>query len=149
MVEVGQILEGKVTGLTDFGAFVTLPDGSTGMVHISEVASSYVKDIHEYLSENQEVKVKVLDINEKGKISLSIKKAVEQPEKQERQDFRDRPRRPRPQQKGWQGLPEKQSDGSFEDMLASFKKNSDEKQSDLKKSNDSKRGSRRGYGSKG
>ena len=145
MVEVGQILDGKVTGLTDFGAFVTLPDGTTGMVHISEVASSYVKNIHDHLTENQEVKVKVLDINEKGKISLSIKKAAE-PERQERPA-----RRPRPQQKGWQGLPEKQNDGgmSFEDMLASFKKNSDEKMSDLKKSNDSKRGSRRGYGSKG
>lgn len=147
MVEVGQILDGKVTGLTDFGAFVTLPDGSTGMVHISEVASTYVKNIHEHLTDNQEVKVKVLDINEKGKISLSIKKATEP----ERQDRQDRPRRPRPQAKGWQGVPEKHNDGnmSFEDMLASFKKNSDEKISDLKKSNDSKRGSRRGYGSKG
>ena len=59
-VEVGAIVEGKVTGLTNFGAFVSLPDGKTGMVHISEVAPTYVKEIRDYLTENQEVKVKVL-----------------------------------------------------------------------------------------
>ena len=75
-VEIGEILDGKVTGITNFGAFVELPDKSTGMVHISEVANTYIKDIHEKLSENQEVKVKVIDINEKGKIALSIKKAI-------------------------------------------------------------------------
>ena len=75
-VEIGEILDGKVTGITNFGAFVELPDKSTGMVHISEVSNTYIKDIHEKLSENQEVKVKVIDINEKGKIALSIKKAL-------------------------------------------------------------------------
>ena len=60
-VEVGAIVEGKVTGLTNFGAFVSLPDGKTGMVHISEVAPTYVKEIRDYLTENQEVKVKVFD----------------------------------------------------------------------------------------
>ena len=75
MVQVGQILEGTVTGLTEFGAFVTLPDGKTGMVHISEVSNTYVNNISEHLSEGQEVRVKVIEINEKGKIALSIKKA--------------------------------------------------------------------------
>ncbi len=75
--EVGSILDGKVTGITKFGAFVDLSDGKTGMVHISEVAPTYVKDIKDHLTENQTVKVKVLNIGEDGKISLSIKKAME------------------------------------------------------------------------
>ena len=79
-VEIGEILDGKVTGITNFGAFVELPDKSTGMVHISEVSNTYIKDIHEQLSENQEVKVMVIDINEKGKIALSIKKALPEEE---------------------------------------------------------------------
>ncbi len=77
-VEVGNILEGKVTGITDFGAFIELPDGKSGMVHISEVAPVYVSKISEFLKEGQTVKVKVLSVNEEnGKISLSIKKASE------------------------------------------------------------------------
>ncbi|MBE6835234.1 MAG: S1 RNA-binding domain-containing protein [Ruminococcaceae bacterium] len=140
MVEVGQILVGKVTGLTDFGAFVTLESGETGMVHISEVANTFVKNISEHLSEGDEVTVKVLEINEKGKISLSIKQAQE-PKKVEK------PKKTRPQPKGWQGLPEKSTENqSFEDMLASFKKTSEDRMSDLKRSTESKRGSRRGYG---
>ena len=73
-VEVGAIVEGKVTGLTNFGAFVSLPDGKTGMVHISEVAPTYVKEIRDYLTENQEVKVKVLSVGDDGRVSLSIKR---------------------------------------------------------------------------
>lgn len=76
-LEVGAILEGKVTGITKFGAFVELPGGKTGMVHISEVAPTYVKEIRDYVTENQMVKVKVLSISEDGKVSLSMKKAVE------------------------------------------------------------------------
>lgn len=156
MVEIGQILDGKVTGLTDFGAFILLPDGSTGMVHISEVASAFVKNIRDHLTENQEVKVKVLEINEKGKISLSIKKAME-PENAERVnrpdrfEKQDRPKKPyRSAQKGWQGIPQKHDDNmSFEDMMSSFKKLSDEKMGDLKKTTDNKRGTRRGGGPKG
>ena len=72
-VEVGNILEGKVTGITDFGAFVDLPDGKSGMVHISEVAPTYVNKISDHLTEGQTVKVKVLSVGENGKISLSIK----------------------------------------------------------------------------
>ena len=74
-LEVGTILEGKVTGITKFGAFVELPDKMTGMVHISEVAATFVKEIRDFVTEGQTVKVKVLSIGEDGKISLSIKKA--------------------------------------------------------------------------
>ena len=91
-VEIGAILEGKVTGITNFGAFVELPDKTTGMVHISEVSNSFIKDIHEVLKENDTVKVKVIDVNEKGKVALSIKKALpkeEMPEKPKK-NFNDR-----------------------------------------------------------
>ena len=92
-VEIGAILEGKVTGITNFGAFVEFPDKTTGMVHISEVSSSFIKDIHEKLSEGDTVKVKVIDINEKGKIALSIKKALPQEEEQKpKRNNGDRPR---------------------------------------------------------
>ena len=73
-LEVGAILEGKVTGITKFGAFIELQEGKTGMVHISEVAPTYVKAIRDYLTENQQGKVKVRSISDEGKISLSIKK---------------------------------------------------------------------------
>lgn len=73
---IGDVLEGKVTGITKFGAFVELPEGKTGMVHISEVSTAYVEDISQYLEENQVVKVKVINITDEGKISLSIKKAL-------------------------------------------------------------------------
>ena len=75
-VEVGAVLEGKVTGITKFGAFVELPDKKTGMVHISEVAPTFVKEIRDFVTEGQTVKVKVLSISEEGKISLSMKKAL-------------------------------------------------------------------------
>ena len=69
MLEIGQIVEGKVTGLTSFGAFVSLPEGKSGMVHISEVSNAFVKEIKDHLTEGQEVKVKIIGIND-GKISL-------------------------------------------------------------------------------
>lgn len=84
-LEVGTILEGKVTGILKFGAFVDLGGGKSGMVHISEVAPTYVNDIKEHLHEGDTVKVKVINIAEDGKISLSIKKALPQPERRERQ----------------------------------------------------------------
>lgn len=74
--EVGSIVQGKVTGITKFGAFVELEGGSVGMVHISEISQSYVNDIAEYLKEGDTVKVKILNIGEDGKISLSIKRAL-------------------------------------------------------------------------
>ena len=73
-VKVGQIVEGKVTGITKFGAFVEISEGVTGLVHISEVADSFVKDVNDFLKENEIIKVKVISIAEDGKISLSVRK---------------------------------------------------------------------------
>ena len=84
-VAIGEIVEGKVTGITKFGAFVELPGGKTGMVHISEVAPTYVKEIKDHLTIGQEVRVKVLAVSEEGKISLSIKRAMDQSQGQGRQ----------------------------------------------------------------
>ncbi len=137
------VYEGTVTGLTNFGAFVKLDNGTTGMVHISEVAAEYVSDISERLSEGDKVKVKVIDINEKGKVSLSIKKALPTPEK-------PKPAKPKPQSKntnkGWRGAPQEEQAGpaSFEDMMAKFKSQSEDKFSDLNRSAN-RRGANTGY----
>lgn len=134
---VGSVVEGKITGITNFGAFVELEGKKTGMVHISEVSSTYVKDIKEHLKEGQSVMVKVLSIGEDGKISLSIKRAEEpnkeQPQKAPRQNYNN-------------DFQKNNAPMSFEDMMNKFKQTSDEKMSDLKRSVDSKRGgfSRRG-----
>lgn len=77
--ELGEVLEGKVTGITKFGAFVTLPDGSSGLVHISEIADAYVTEVRDYLEMGQQVKVKVIGFGDGGKINLSIKKAQPRP----------------------------------------------------------------------
>lgn len=151
-VEIGAILEGKVTGITNFGAFVEFPDKTTGMVHISEVSSSFIKDIHEKLSEGDTVKVKVIDINEKGKIALSIKKALpKEEESKPKRSGGDRPRRSQPQV--WTGTQRSEPENmSFEDMMARFKTVSDEKMSDLKKNSAAKRGTsvpRRGGNQRG
>ena len=151
-VEIGAILEGKVTGITNFGAFVELPDKTTGMVHISEVSSSFIKDIHEKLSEGDVVKVKVIDINEKGKIALSIKKALPQEEAPApKKTYGDKPKRSQPPV--WTGTPKNEPENmSFEDMLARFKTKSDERMSDLKKNTAAKRGTsapRRGGNQRG
>ena len=149
-IEVGAILEGKVTGITKFGAFVELEPGKTGMVHISEVANTYVKEITDHISDGQTVKVKVLNIGEDGKISLSIKKA-EPPAPRESRDarFQRAPRTPRPpvQSAGrpgnfeWQSASSRRGGNeSFEDMMSRFKQASDEKMSDLKRSVDGKHG---------
>jgi S1 RNA binding domain protein len=84
-LEVGAILEGKVTGITKFGAFVQLPGGVSGLVHISEIANAFVSDVNDYLKLGDAVKVKVIGINEAGKVSLSIKKASENGDSQQRQ----------------------------------------------------------------
>ena len=76
-LKVGTLLDGKVKSITKFGAFVTIPENRTGMVHISEVSNRYVQDIREHLTEGQSVRVKVMGIDETGKISLSIKRAEE------------------------------------------------------------------------
>ena len=84
--EIGSIYEGKVTGITKFGAFVQLAPGKSGMVHISEIANTYVDDINNYLKEGQTVTVKLIAIDEQGRINLSIKKALPQPEQPQRPD---------------------------------------------------------------
>ncbi|MBF7082700.1 S1 RNA-binding domain-containing protein [Desulfallas sp. Bu1-1] len=117
-VELGEILEGKVTGITNFGAFVALPDGKTGLIHISEIAEEYVRDINDFLKVNDQVKVKVISVDPKGKIGLSIKQAVER---------RRKPARP--------AL-------SFEEKLSRFLKDSDERLQALRRSTDAKRGGR-------
>ncbi len=118
-VEVGQIVEGKITGITRFGAFVEISEGVTGLVHISEVADSFVRDVNDFLKEDEIVKVKVISIAEDGKISLSIRKTKEA----------SKNRKP------------KENDMSFEDKLAKFLKESEEKLLDIKKNHESKRGS--------
>lgn len=114
---VGAIVEGVVTGITHFGAFVQLANGETGLVHISEVADSYVKDINEHLQKKDKVKVKILSVDGNGKIGLSIKQA---------------------NRSG--GYHSKASRVSFEDKLTKFLKDSDERLQDLKRNTESKRG---------
>ena len=146
-LEIGKIYEGKVTGITKFGAFVELEAGTTGMVHISEVANTFVNEIKDHLTEGQSVKVKVLTINDDGKISLSIKKAVDTPPPPPRKDFkRNNDRR----NDVWEPKRSVQTELTFEDMLSKFKQNSEEKQCDLKKIIENKRksGSRRSSGGK-
>ncbi len=139
-IDIGSIYDGTVTGLTKFGAFVKLENGASGMVHISEVSTEYVEDIANHLSEGDKVKVKVMEINEKGKISLSIKKALPESEKPKFE------KKPRPQNKnvnrGWQGKPQEEQSApmSFEDMMAKFKAQSEDKMSDIKRGSD-RRGS--------
>lgn len=152
-LEVGEILEGKVTGITNFGAFVELPEGKSGMVHISEVAPTFVKEIKDHVTEGQTVKVKVLNITEEGKISLSIKRAMTPPVQQQQRSndsFGNRGgQRPRNNNNNYTPEPPKRNEPiSFEEMLSNFKKTSDEKMSDLKKATESKHGgySRRGKG---
>ena len=115
-IEVGNKVEGKVTGITDFGAFVELPGGDTGLIHISEVADTYVKDISNYLQEDEKVTVKVINVDDDGKIGLSIKQ-LEDPE--ERKEHAPKM--------------------SFEERMNKFLKQSSERQQDLKK-REAKRG---------
>lgn len=147
--KVGEIYEGKVTGMTAFGAFVKLSNGETGMVHISEVAPVFVRDIKDHLTEGQDVKVKVIGINEANKISLSIKQTMpaspdgEQKRKKFQNGGQRSPGRPAPDRQPRQ--PQNSSAGmSFEDMMAKFKAESDEKISALKRSGGEQRNSRRG-----
>lgn len=168
-LEVGSILEGKVTGITKFGAFIELPGSKTGMVHISEVASSYVKEISDHLSMGQMVKVKIIGITPEGKISLSIKQAAPAPQPgaapqarprgqaQQGTGGTDRERPPRtfqsrrPPREVSFGFERRQPISSetmsFEDMMSKFKQASDDKMSDLKRYTDVKRGTSRGRNS--
>ena len=157
-IEVGAILDGKVTGITKFGAFVALPGNRSGLVHISEIAYSYVNDVHDLLSEGQQVQVKVIGIDDNNRINLSIKQALPPPTRPER---RSGPRpggsgdRPRPEGdrrspsrrpaagRGFAPEPaQPRGPASFEDQLKQFMASSDSKLSELHMNE--KRGSRRG-----
>ncbi len=136
-LEVGKIVEGKVTGITKFGAFVELSQGVTGMVHISEVASTFVKEISDFVKEGDTVKVKILNIGDDGKISLSMKQA--QPAPPSKKPVNPSSQRPPQYRKDFSQ--KKEEPTSFEDMMSKFKQSSDEKMSDLKRFMDNKRGS--------
>ena len=136
---VGSIVEGKVSGITKFGAFVTLPEGKSGLVHISEIAYSYVNDVHDHLSEGDQVEVKVIGIDDAGRINLSIKKAMDPPP-------RPAPRpAPRSQNsgrdRGFSPAASKEP-ATFEDRLKQFMAASDSKLSELRSAE--RRSSRRG-----
>ncbi|WP_174733302.1 S1 domain-containing RNA-binding protein [Mesobacillus harenae] len=140
-IEVGSKVQGKVTGITNFGAFVQLPGGATGLVHISEVADSYVKDVNDHLKVGDEIEVKV--INEKdGKIALSIKKAIDKPEGQTSTYTKRPPRQGRDdfRSKGGNFKPKE----NFEDKMLKFLKSSEENLTSLKRNTETKRGGRGG-----
>ena len=139
-LEVGAVVEGRVTSITKFGAFVELPENRTGMVHISEVSTGFVKEIGDHLKENQQVRVKVIDIDQNGRINLSIKRLLEAVQQE------DRPARPakKPARRpmGWQPK-QAVAPTTFEEMMNKFKQDSDDKMSSLRRSNDAKRGTGR------
>ena len=138
---VGQIVEGKVTGITNFGVFVDLGDGKSGLVHISEVSRTYVEDIKQVIKIGDVVKMKVLAISDEGKISLSIKRAMEQPKRAPR----ERKAPPKPDNSFvWGAKPSEPA--SFEEMMSKFKVTSEEKFSDLKRKNPEARRTKRGAG---
>lgn len=148
---VGSVVEGKVTGITKFGAFVSLPGGKSGLVHISEIAYSYVNEVADFLKEGQEVKVKVINIDQSNRINLSIKQAAPPPERTEA------PAAPRPARSfnnnasggsrstGFSPRPAASKEPmDFEDRLKQFMQSSDSKLSELRYIE--KKGSRRGNG---
>ena len=124
-IEVGNKLKGKVTGIKKFGAFVELPEGKSGLVHISEVADNYVENVEEHLSVG-DGRRKVLSIADDGKISLSIKKA------------KDRPRRQHTSKPSHQKPVQKAED--FEKKLSNFLKDSEDKLTSIKRQTESRRG---------
>jgi S1 RNA binding domain protein len=144
---VGAILEGKIKSITNFGAFVALPENKTGLVHISEVANAYVSDIRQHLTEGQDVKVVVIG-TENGKINLSIKRLEPKPQRENapRGNFRsnqnpsqNRPARPAPVQPA----APKTADQIFEEKLKAFMSESDSKLSSLKQYSDHRSKGRR------
>ena len=142
-LEVGAIVEGEVTGITNFGAFVQLPEGKVGLIHISEVSNVYVKDVHDFLKEHDKVKVKVLTVDERGKIGLSIKQltppTAPQPKPQ-------RPQNENRERRSGNGMRQQSARPApaltFEDKLSKFLKDSDDRMLDLKRNTESKRGGR-------
>ena len=148
--EVGQIVEGKVTGIMNYGAFVDLGENASGMVHISEVAPVYVKEIKDHLAVGQAVKVKIIGIDEKGKISLSIKQAEPRPQTGGRRNGGGRPQGGRGGSDNFDWNRKQSPSDNFDDMLSRFMASSDEKISGLKKDNRrSRKGGNGGNGGAG
>lgn len=150
-IEVGSKVEGKVTGIANFGAFIDLGNNQTGLVHISEVSDSYVENINEELEVGQTVTVKVLSIANDGKIGLSIRKAQEKPAaeaskrptvapRRERSDRNDRNDRSSHSNRG--PAPSRKQD--FDSLMSSFLKDSEDRLTSIKRNTENKRGGRGG-----
>ena len=138
---VGAILEGKVKSITNFGAFIALPENKTGLVHISEVANTYVSDVREHLTEGQDVKVMVLSA-EAGKVNLSIKRLEAKPQREERAPRKEAA--PRPARTAPTPPPApKTADQLFEEKLKQFMSESDSKISGIRQYSDHRTKSRR------
>ncbi len=136
MISVGNIIEGKVISVMPFGAFVDLGEKQSGLIHISEISSTYVKDINDHVKKGDVIKVKVIKIDDKGKISLSARQAQETKPRRNSKDAEksSKPVRPAPVEWG-----QHDDNLSFEDKLSKFKQDSDEKMQALRRSADSKR----------
>lgn len=167
-IEVGNVFEGRVTGVKPFGAFVALPEGRVGMVHISEVSNEYVQDINTVLHDGDTVKVQVIQVAPDGKIALSIKRLLPRPARTDRGPRPGGPRSGVPREGGhfggsrgggrppresgrgpareaaprvWQPKAPARSDNlSFEDMMSRFKSQSEEKMADLDHETNNRRG---------
>ena len=135
-IEVGAVVEGEVTGITSFGAFLQLPEGKVGLIHISEVSNVYVKDVHDFLKEHQKIRAKVLSIDARGKIALSLKQVEPKPETPAK------PARPKEAPVVEKRPPRQAGSLSFEDKLSKFMKDSDDRLLDLRRNTESKRGGR-------
>ena len=141
---VGAILEGKVKSITNFGAFIALPENKTGMVHISEVANAYVSDIRQHLTEGQDVKVVVIGL-ENGKVNLSIKRLQPKPQRENAPHREQRESRPAPKAAVPVAPPApKTADQLFEEKLKAFMQESDAKIASSRQYADRSRGRRRG-----
>ncbi|MDN6639888.1 MAG: S1 domain-containing RNA-binding protein [Tetragenococcus sp.] len=142
-IEVGEKLNGKVSGITNFGAFIDLGNKKTGLVHISEISNSFVKDIHNVLTVGDEVTVLVTSVGDDGKIGLSIRKVEDKPQenKQESDNSSKRPTQKKPQTHN-QSAGNKQED--FDELMNSFLKESDDRLSSLRRNTEGKRGGRGG-----
>ncbi len=128
--EVGEIVKGKITGITKFGAFVECEEGRVGLVHISEISNTYVKNISDYIKEGQEVKVKILNIEENGKLGLSIKRAEENKVSKNDSDSKHFEHNNSVNEK--RSVFSISNKPNFEDMISKFKKLSDEKIADFR-----------------
>lgn len=145
MIEINSILDGKVTSVMPFGAFVSIDSDTSGLVHISEISKEYISDINDFIKKGDKVKVKVLSIDENGKITLSIKQALQPKAERSVKDTKPKAS-PRPDSFDWTSRPAEEL--SFEDKLSKFKHESEEKIRDSKRRLENKRSggySRKGY----